>query len=661
MKLLVFKKTLIAFSLLWLSLIFAACSSITSEPTSLTGTPGQTTASPTTGTGATNNTTVPPSTTLPNVTVSEIQATEITVSGSMYVSTGTTNYYTATVIPDNAVNLSVEWSVTSRGGQADIDQSGALHAISPGGVTVKATSTNGLFAEKNVAILSVSIPVQSVEILGEELINHGERSNYSIAVTPVNATYRQVEWEIESGEAKIDGNGRLAPKGSGSVVISVSVDGVITTKMINVAAYTGSVSDVKVLLNRVDLRNTVLKDYEREFEALFPMYNVTFETLLDYENNSRIRLMGGDYGDVLLIPSSVSAQNLPYYFAPIGSLESLSQSWRYVSQKAYNGLVYGLPTYGNVNGIIYNKKVFANAGIENVPTTPEAFLAAMQIIKSHYSTNSDFIAPFYTNKKDSWPLDQWQGNVSSVSGDPNYYYNILPEDRNAFSVGSPHYIVYKLLYDLVRQGLIENDPSTTNWERSKVEFVKGNIGSMVAGSWAVSQFVDVAIKVRDGTHQYDNGTPVEQSDLANPADVGYMPFPYTNTDGKIYSAHSPDFFIGIKRNTTHMQGSIDFMMWFLQESGYYQFTGGIPPRSDMPFPAVIQAFEDLGTILFEEVSATGPMLGKLELVESNSGIVLWNPDWKSSLFENAYYDLRTYNQITSELNDLWNLGIDLTE
>ena len=103
------------------------------------------------------------------------------------------------------------------------------------------------------------------------------------------------------------------------------------------------------------------------------------------------------------------------------------------------------------------------------------------------------------------------------------------------------------------------------------------------------------------------------------------------------------------------------MMWFLQESGYYQFTGGIPPRSDMPFPAVIQAFEDLGTILFEEVSATGPMLGKLELVESNSGIVLWNPDWKSSLFENAYYDLRTYNQITSELNDLWNLGIDLTE
>ncbi|NLZ61348.1 MAG: extracellular solute-binding protein [Acholeplasmataceae bacterium] len=653
---LTFKKALIAFSLLCLSLIFVACSFITSESTSLTGTPGQTT-----GSRGNNVTTLPSSTTPPDVTVSEIQATEIMVSGSLYVSAGTTNYYTATVIPDNAINLSVEWSVTSRGGQAEIDQNGALHAISPGGVTVKATATNGLFAEKNVAILSVSIPVQSVEIIGEELVNHGERSNYSIIVTPVNATYSLVEWGIESGEAKIDSNGRLAPKSSGSVTLSVSVDGITATKTINVAAYTGSVSNVKVLLNRVDLRNTVLKDYEREFEALFPMYNVTFETLLDYENNSRIRLMGGDYGDVLLIPSSVSAQNLPYYFAPIGSLDTLSLSWRYVSQKSYNGLVYGLPTYGNVNGIIYNKKVFANAGIENVPTTPEEFLAAMQTIKTHYSGNSDFLAPFYTNKKDSWPLDQWQGNVSSVSGDPNYYYNILPQDRNAFSVGSPHYIVYKLLYDLVRQGLIEDDPSTTNWERSKIEFVKGNIGSMVAGSWAVSQFMDVAAKVRDGTHQYDNGTPAEQSDLANPADVGYMPFPYTNKDGKIYSAHSPDFFIGIKRNTTNMQGSIDFMMWFLQESGYYQLTGGIPPRSDMPFPAVIQAFEDLGAVLFEEVSATGSMLGKLELVESYSGIVLWNPDWKSSLFENAYYNLKTYNQIASELNSMWNLGIDLAD
>lgn|GEM_PF-15846 len=654
------KKVILAFILLFFEMFSYACNSATTittleRTTTLSTTSGGTY---TTGTGTTT-VTMPHTTSTSSVSPTIVQATEISIAGSMYVSVGTTSNYVATVIPDNAINLAVEWTVTSRGGEAEIDATGALFAISSGGITIRATATNGLFAEMNVAILSVSIPVQSVEISGEDSITHGERSSYQISVTPENATYRNVVWSIESGEAKIDSNGRFAAMTSGTIVISVSVDGVKATKAIEVTPYEGLISNVKVLLNRVDLRNTVLKDYEHVFEALYPMYNVAFETLSDYENNARIRLMGGDYGDVLLIPSSVSAQNLSYYFAPLGSLESLSLSWRYVSQKSYNGIVYGLPTYGNVNGILYNKKVFAVAGVSAIPSSPEEFLAAMQTIKNYYADDEDFLAPFYTNKKDGWPLDQWQGNVSSVSGDPNYYYNILPQDRNAFSPGSPHYIVYNLLYDLVRQNLIEADPSTTNWELSKIEFVKGNIGAMVAGSWAVSQFVDVATRVRDGTFYYDDGTPAEQSGLADPDDVGYMPFPYTNSEGEVYSAHSPDFFIGICKSTANMPGATDFMMWFLQESGYYDLTGGIPPRTDMPFPDVINAFQELGVTLFEEIPASGAMIGKLELVESFSGIVLWNPDWKNDMFENAFYNLRTFDQIASDLNDAWNLGIDL--
>ena len=654
----IFKKSILTFMVLILGLAFFACSSDTLTTTATSIGTGTTT-STSTGTGTSTGTTQ--STNISTILPTEIQATSISIAGSMYVSVGTSANYSATVIPDNAINLAVEWSVYSRGGEAEINQNGVLSAIAAGGVTIRATATNGLFAELKIAILSVSIPVTSVEILGVDTIVHGERTSYTVTVSPASATYKNITWSIQTGSAKIDANGRFAAKQSGEIVVQVDVDGVMATKTINVSPYDGGVSAVKVLLNRVDLRNTVLKDYEHEFEALFPMYNVTFETITDYENNARMRLMGGEYGDVLLIPSSVSSQNLSYYFAPIGNLTNLNLSWRYVSQKAYDGIVYGLPTYGNVNGILYNKKVFEDAGINVLPSSPEAFLTAMQIIKDDNATNNDFLAPFYSNKKDSWPLDQWQGNVSSVSGDPDYYYNILPQDRNAFSAGSPEYIVFKLLYDLVYQGLIENDPSTTNWERSKVEFVKGNIGAMVAGSWAVSQFVDVAINVRDGTFQFDDGTPGEQSNLADPDNVGYMPFPYTNQVGEVYSAQSPDFFMGISRHSTNMEGANDFLMWFLQDSGYYQLTGGIPPRIDMPFPDVIQAFQDLGVILFEENPATGDMIGKLELVESYSGIVLWNPDWKNDLFEQAFYKTRTFNQIAADLNDSWCLGIDIAD
>lgn len=590
----------------------------------------------------------------------EIPVTSIEIQGSSNVTVGSTVAYSATVLPDNATNITVTWTVTPKGGEATIDAQGNLNATKAGGVTIRATAANGLFVEKNIVILSSSVPVSAVTIQGASTLAHGARETYYINVEPANATYANVTWSIIGGNGNIDKSGRLAPKAAGELTIQVRVDGVTSTKKITITPYQGSVSEIKVLSNRVDLRNTVFRDYEREFEALFPMYNVIFETLLDYENNSRMRLQGGDYGDVLLIPSSVSAKNLSYYFKPIGDLAPLSQSWRYVSQKSFEGTVYGLPTYGSVNGILYNKKVFRNAGINYIPTTPQEFLNAMAVIKNAFQNDANFVAPFYTNKKDSWPLDQWQGNVSSVSGNPNYYYNLLPNDRNAFTEGSPHYIVYQLLYDLVDQSLIENDPSTTNWERSKIDFVKGNIGAMMVGSWAVSQFIDVAQKVRDGTFIFDDGTPGEQSNLANPEDVGYMPFPYTNPDGKVYSAHASDFFMGISNKTKVESGANDFMMWFLRESGFYQLNGGIPPRTDMEFPAVIQTFQTLGVILFEETAPTTDMVGKLDLVEANSSIVLWNPDWKNDLFEDAFFHRKTYNQIANELNSLWNEGIDLT-
>jgi raffinose/stachyose/melibiose transport system substrate-binding protein len=589
----------------------------------------------------------------------EIQVTSVQIQGSSNMTIGSTVNYSAILLPDNATNISVSWQVISRGGEATVDSFGLVTATKAGAITLRATAQNGLYAEKSIAILNISIPIQSVIIEGLSTINHGERQTYSITVSPQNATYSNIEWSVlEPSKGKVDASGRLAARTSGELTLQVRVDGVTATKSIYVEPYTGSVSNVRVLLNRVDLRQTVLRDYEREFEALYPMYNVVFETLLDYENNARMRLMGGDYGDVLLIPSSVSAQNLSYYFTPIGQQANLENAWRYVGQKSYNGVVYGLPTYGNVNGILYNKKVFNQVGIDEIPATPEAFLQALQLIKAHYQNQSSFIAPFYSNKKDSWPLDQWQGNVSSVSGDPNYYYNVLPLDRQAFTQGSPHYIVYKLLYDIVYNKLTEADPSTTNWERSKVEFVKGNIGTMIVGSWAVSQFTDVARDVRDGTFQYDDGTPGEQSNLANPLDVGYMPFPYTHPDGNMYAAHTPDFFMGISNRTSNAVGANDFLLWFLRESGYYELVGGIPPRQDMPFPAVIQAFEELGVVLFEELAATQNMVGKLDLVEANSGIVLWNPDWKRDLFEDAFFQRKTYDQIMSDLNTSWNIGIN---
>ena len=288
----------------------------------------------------------------------DIQVTQVLIQGTKNISVNQQTTFTATIHPDNATNIKLTWSVTLKTGEATIDDQGVLTATKAGSVTVKATASNGIYGEMNVAILNAPVSVTHVEIIGDDTFTHGDRKNYTIVVTPENATYEKVEWSIASGLGKVDPNGSVAARAAGVLMINVKVDGMSATKALTVLPYQGSVSAVKVLLNRVDLKNTVLKDYKNEFEALYPMHRVVFETLLDYETNARMRLSGGDYGDVMLIPSAVAAKNLSYYYAPLGNLEEVSSSWRYVSQKAYEGVVYGLPTYGNVNGILYNKKVF---------------------------------------------------------------------------------------------------------------------------------------------------------------------------------------------------------------------------------------------------------------------------------------------------------------
>lgn len=49
----------------------------------------------------------------------------------------------------------------------------------------------------------------------------------------------------------------------------------------------------------------------------------------------------------------------------------------------YDGLVYGVPSTGNAQGVVYNKRVFTEAGVAETPKTPDEFIAALQAIKDY--------------------------------------------------------------------------------------------------------------------------------------------------------------------------------------------------------------------------------------------------------------------------------------
>ena len=373
-----------------------------------------------------------------------------------------------------------------------------------------------------------------------------------------------------------------------------------STASTETAADDGTVSGkITYLTNRTDL------DTDGTYEALIAKFNekypdvtVEVQSITDYAGELATRMQTTEYGDVLMIPDAVPSSAFSKYFEPFGTAEELSDKYQegYLYSKWYDGQVYGLAYMCTVQGIVYNKAVFAEAGITELPKTPDEFLDCLQKIKD----NTDAI-PYYTNANSGWTLDQWEDHAfGTITGDANYKNNTLPNDKDAFTEGSSHYVLAKLLYDIVSQGLCESDPTTCDWEASKLMLNNGEIGCMVLGSWAVSQMKDAG----------DHGD-----------DVGYMPFPYS-IDGKQYATSGTDYCYAINKNTKNMAAAKAFMQFMVEESGLALAQGGISLMKDDPMPDGLENFADVTFIV--DKPATDENAGKLDTVQQDSGITLYD-------------------------------------
>ena len=129
----------------------------------------------------------------------------------------------------------------------------------------------------------------------------------------------------------------------------------------------------------------------------------------------------------------------------------------------------------NIQGVVYNKAVFEEAGVTEVPTTPDEFLDALQKIKD----NTDAI-PLYTNFAAGWTMSAWDAYIDGcATGDTSFGNTGLDKGKNPFSDrgdGTGPYAVYNTLYEAVSRGLTEDDPTTTDWEGSKGMINNGEIG-----------------------------------------------------------------------------------------------------------------------------------------------------------------------------------------
>lgn len=387
---------------------------------------------------------------------------------------------------------------------------------------------------------------------------------------------------------------------------------------------------ITVLTNRTDIVDTVFQDYKTTFEEMYPEVTVEFQALTDYAGEVKTRMSTTDYGDVLLLPSSIEASDYPDFYEPLGSVEELGEKYRFIGAAELDGTVYGIPTFGNANGMVYNKDVFVQAGITDLPTTPDELIEDLEAIKA----NTEAI-PMYTNYKDGWPLSWPQGLVGTVSADPDALVK-MAEDKTPWDEGKEKAVVDSLLFDIVAAGLTEDDPTTTNWENSKNLLATGEIAMMPLGSWAVPQMQEAAEKAG-----------------GDPGSIGFMPAPF-QVDGDFHSPTGSDYTIGINVNSEHKAAARAWIDFFVEDSGFNEFAGGLPTLKDEPAPAQLKEFEDSGVEYIEMTPA--PMINA---VDGEAEIGVGEPDYYRELVDAARgASGKSKDEIFASLNEKWSAAVE---
>ena len=401
--------------------------------------------------------------------------------------------------------------------------------------------------------------------------------------------------------------------------------------------YTDLKADLKLISHRTDLiADGTFDNYVAEFQKMYPGINIKYEGITDYVGDMTTRLTSNDWGDICMIPTTIPLTELGDYFQVLCQLDEIKDEYNFADNRAFGQDVYGIPSTGNAQGIVYSKAVFEAAGITELPKTPDEFLADLQLIKD----KTDAI-PLYTNFAAGWTMTAWDAYISGgATGDSDWMNITMPQTKDPFADrgdGTGPYAVYKILYDAVSMGLTEDDPTTTDWEGCKPMINNGEIGCMVLGSWAIVQM---------------------QAAGDNADDIAYMPFPIS-VNGTQYASAGADYCFGVNKNISddNKIASMLYIKWMSESSNFAYDQGGVPVLKSQEYPETLKAFD--GIALVADAQAPAEIADLQPNVNQESELSL-NADQThvQRVVEAAINGDESYDDIIADWNEAWNAAVD---
>ena len=342
-----------------------------------------------------------------------------------------------------------------------------------------------------------------------------------------------------------------------SAIAAVSLSATVLSVMPAQAATT-----LKIITpNYTDAMPAYYADLNARFQAANPTITVEHTNLSwdDILVKGRTLVATNSTPDIMNLNtfSDYAAQDLLYKATDLFDAKTLADFVpAFIDNSKYNGVAYAVPDLASARMFFYNKKILYTSGVNKVPTTWDEVTAAAKKIKAKYPNVYPIAIPLGS--------EEAQGEFAIWAGGNGGRY--FDDATKKWVINSKANVqTLKYLTSLVKAGLTQPSPASTNRTDAFKLFSQGKVGMINASVFFPSTLKDYKSKV----------------------DYGVAPFPHSAT-GKSITLGVQDYFMGFKKpgNAEAVKAWMNFLFKPDNYAGFLKAAGGFIPATKSASSAV---------------------------------------------------------------------------
>jgi ABC-type glycerol-3-phosphate transport system substrate-binding protein len=313
------------------------------------------------------------------------------------------------------------------------------------------------------------------------------------------------------------------------------------------------------------------------FKKIYPnVTDVRVIVLTDYRTQIGALMASGHYGDIVDIVDNLSKADYEIFYEPLNSL-GMQSKYQFAERFEIDGIYYGFAYGADIEAVVYNKTLFAMAGIDKFPRTKTELFAACQKLRGIGVT------PFALNMAMGWPMQQWDKAALMFAGDGDYYAKML-KDAAPFARDKPYGKTLAFIRELISAGCTEQNltasahiDASPAWQTALEDMATNKIGMWFMANWSIKQIIDKAIQ----THH-----------AMTADDLGFAPLPIDDS-GEPKILMDTDFGLAVSAMSANKPTAKAFLYYLLNVTDLANAGGFIPgnvnTRTTLPQIAELQS------------------------------------------------------------------------